>query len=152
MTTTRIWIEPIKRDDGRSHYSGQRGLSMWTRLDGPDVEVLCDGVFSPVVTSCRALMARGITGPFETYKPSIPYACMTGDIEKAAGLTVYEPDDQKDPRPIHFRRWRPFDAQAVRGVASENGPCGGTGLAPAREDDVVDREIAIDTIAQSSAG
>jgi hypothetical protein len=51
-------------------------------------------------------MARGITGAFETHKPGIPYACMTGDVEKVAGLTVYEPDDVRDARPIHFRRWR----------------------------------------------
>jgi hypothetical protein len=49
---TRIWIEPIKRDDGRSYYSGQKGLSVRTRLDGSDGEVLCDGVFNPV---CHAL-------------------------------------------------------------------------------------------------
>jgi hypothetical protein len=38
-------------------------------------------------------MALGITGPFETWKEGIPYACLRGDIEKVAGLTVYEPDD-----------------------------------------------------------
>jgi hypothetical protein len=36
-------------------------------------------------------MARGITGPFETWKEGIPYECLRGDIEKVAGLTVYEP-------------------------------------------------------------
>jgi hypothetical protein len=30
------------------------------------------------------------------------------DIEKAAGLTVYEPDDVRDPLPIQFRRGGSF--------------------------------------------
>ena len=101
-------------------------------------------------SSCRALMDRGITGPFETHRPGIPYACMTGDIEKAAGLTVYEPDDVRDPRPIHFRRWRPFDAQTVKG-ATQNGFCDGTGSAPAREGDTAAREGAADTVTRASA-
>jgi hypothetical protein len=35
---------------------------------------------------------------FETRKPGIDYPCMTGDIEKVAGLTVCEPDDGM----VHF--------------------------------------------------
>jgi hypothetical protein len=68
------------------------------------------------------LMSRGITGPFETRKPGIDYPCMTGDIEKVAGLTVHEPDDGL----VHFARWRPFDRDAVSRSAVP---------APAREDD-----------------
>jgi hypothetical protein len=67
-------------------------------------------------------MARGITGPFETWKEGIPYACLRGDIEKVAGLTVYEPNDGV----VHFARWRPLDQSAVSRSAV---------LAPAREDD-----------------
>jgi hypothetical protein len=51
---------------------------------------------------------------------------MIGHIEKAAGLTVYEPDDVV----VHFTRWRPFDQNAVSHSAV---------LAPAREDDGVGR-------------
>jgi hypothetical protein len=72
----------------------------------PMARCCATGFSIPFVTRCRALMARGITGAFETHKPGIPYACMTGDVEKVAGLTVYEPDDVRDARPIHFRRWR----------------------------------------------
>ena len=35
-------------------------------------------------------MSRGITGPFETWKPSVPYACMRDDVERTAELTVEE--------------------------------------------------------------
>jgi hypothetical protein len=70
-------------------------------------------------------MARGITGPFETRKPGIDYACMTGDIEKTAGLTIREPDSVDDVRPVHFAKWKPFDLDAVSHRAD---------LAPASED------------------
>jgi hypothetical protein len=151
VTARIIWIEPVKRPDGRNWYSEHNGLLLRTRLDGPDGEILCDRVHNPVCESARALMARGITGPFETRKPGIPYACMTGDIEKTGGLTVYEPDDAGDPRPIHFRRWRPFDAQTLKRIASQNGPCGGTVLAPAREDNTAAREEPADTVTYASA-
>jgi hypothetical protein len=78
-----------------------------------------------VCESARALMARGITGPFETRKPGIDYACMTGDIEKTAGLTIREPDSVDDARPVHFTKWKPFDLDAVSHRAD---------LAPASED------------------
>ena len=53
--TTVIWIEP-------------QGTTYRTRIGGPEGDVLCERVTNPVVTSCRALMARGITGPFETWR------------------------------------------------------------------------------------
>jgi hypothetical protein len=113
--TTLIWIEPVLRPDGRPWYvpKGERiaksGLLLRARLGGPDGEILRDRVFNPVCESCRALMARGIVGPFETRKPDIDYPCMIGDIETAAGLTVKEPDDGV----VHFARWRPFDQNAL---------------------------------------
>jgi hypothetical protein len=113
--TTLIWIEPVLRPDGRPWYVAKceriakSGLLLRTRLGGPDGEILCDRVFNPVCESCRALMARGIVGPFETRKPEIDYPCMIGDIETAAGLTVKEPDDGV----VHFARWRPFDQNAL---------------------------------------
>ena len=75
--TTRIWIEPVKRPDGRNWYTERWGLLMRTRLGGPDGEILCDRVHNPICESCRALMARGILGQFETLKPGFPYPCMT---------------------------------------------------------------------------
>jgi hypothetical protein len=89
--TTKIWIEQLHHPDGRPRYTS-RGQLYRTRRDGPDGEVLCEQTVSPVCPSCRALMERGITGPFETWKEGMPYACMRGDVEKVAGLTVKEPD------------------------------------------------------------
>jgi hypothetical protein len=105
--TTRIWIEPVKRPDGRDWYT-DRGFLLRTRLGGPDGEILVDRVHNAICESCRVLMSRGIVGDFETWKVGIPYACMRGDIASTAGLTVQEPDDGV----VHFARWRPFDQNA----------------------------------------
>jgi hypothetical protein len=119
--TTRIWIEPIKRPDGRNWYT-DRGLLMRTRLGGPDGEVLCDRVHNAICEACRVLLSCGIVGLFETWKPGIDHPCISGDITSTAGLTVHEPDDGV----VHFARWRPFGQNAVSRSAVP---------APAREDD-----------------
>jgi hypothetical protein len=50
------------------------------RLGGPDGENLVEE--RTTRSAGRAvLMRRGIVGPFETWKPSIPYPCLRGDIE-----------------------------------------------------------------------
>jgi hypothetical protein len=131
---TQIWIEPVKRADGRKHYTIGRGLLLAARLGNPDGEILIEATHNAVCEACRVLVSRGIVGSFETRKQVIPYPCMKGDIEKTAGLTVYEPDDVKDARPIHFRSWRPFDEAARRGNM-QNALCSGTGFAPARVED-----------------
>jgi hypothetical protein len=88
-------------------------------------------------------MARGITGPFETRKLGIDYACMTGDIEKTAGLTIREPDSVDDARPVHFTKWKPFDLDAVSHRAD---------LAPASEDTDPGMGAAADANAPGTAG
>ena len=108
MMTTQIWIEPLQHPDGRPKYSS-RGQLYRTRLGGPDGEVLCEQTVSPVCPSCRALLARGIIGPFETWKEGLPYACMRGEIEKASGLTVKEPDRGA----IAYARWNAFPSSPV---------------------------------------
>src|SRR5262245_66136597 len=98
---TTIWIEPVPRPDGQPWYTPRKerltaaGLQLRTRLGGPQGDVLVERTTNPVVASCRALMARGITGPFETRKPGFDYPCMRGDIEKAAGLAIREDADPK---------------------------------------------------------
>ena len=110
-----IWIELLRHADGRVRYS-DRGQLYRTRLDEPDGEVLCQQTVSPVCPSCRALLALGITGPFETWREGVPYACMRGDIEKVAGLTVAE-GRITSPR---FMKWQPYpdpqDAFSLRKV------------------------------------
>jgi hypothetical protein len=107
--TTRIWIEPVKRPDGRNWYTDRNGLLLLTRLGGPDGEVICDPVHNALCETSRLLMPRGIVGTFETWREAVPYACMRGDIASTAELTVHEPDDGV----VHFARWRPYDQNAV---------------------------------------
>jgi hypothetical protein len=92
-------------------------------LGRPDGEVLADRVHNALCETCRVLMSRGITGPFETWKEAIPYACVHGDIERTAGLTVEE-GSTKSPR---FKRWQPHPH-------SQNAIPLARGSAPARED------------------
>ena len=77
--------------------------------------------------SCRALMARGITGPFETWKERVSYAGMRGDIETMAGLTLEE-SSTKTPR---FKRWQPRPQDAISPAS---------GSAPAHEGDAGGRK------------
>ena len=58
------------------------------RLGSANGEVLAEGCLTPALDACRALLARGITGRFETWREGVSYACMRGDIEKAAKLNV----------------------------------------------------------------
>jgi hypothetical protein len=51
------------------------GLHRPTVSPVPDGEVLCDRVHNAICETCRVLMSRGITGPFESWRAAIPYAC-----------------------------------------------------------------------------
>ena len=83
-----------KWPDGRDWYT-DRGLLLRARLGDPDGGVLADRVHNAICETCRMLMSRGIVGAFETWKEGVPYACMRGDIETTAGLTVKEPDRER---------------------------------------------------------
>jgi hypothetical protein len=50
--------------------------------------VLCKQTITPTLDSCRALLACGIAGPFETWHEGDSFARLTGDIAKAAKLEV----------------------------------------------------------------
>jgi hypothetical protein len=77
--TTRIYIERLRYDDGRDLYAPNnlklrnQGQLYRTRLGGPDGEVLVERTVNPACPSCRALMVRGITGPFETWREGATY-------------------------------------------------------------------------------
>jgi hypothetical protein len=85
----RIWIERLRHADGRPRYS-KRGQPHRCRLGSADGEVLVEGCLTPALDACRALVVRGITGRFETWREGVSYACLRGDIEMAAMLDVSE--------------------------------------------------------------
>src|SRR5262249_39161760 len=57
---------------------------------GADGLVLCDRAITPTLDSCRALLACGIAGHFETWHEGDSFARLTGNIENAAKLDVKE--------------------------------------------------------------
>ena len=63
-------------------------------------------------------------------------APVSGNIEDAAGLTVYEPDNGV----VHFARWIPFGQNAVSRSAVQP---------PAREEDGAGRVVALEHVVRS---
>lgn len=88
----------------------------------------------PFLDGCRVLKARGLSGLAEMWDAVRPYPRMTGDIAKAAGLTVEEGD-----RPPRFRRRRPHPfpncpqttaGDAKNGKVSPQGSLASSGAEP----------------------
>jgi hypothetical protein len=97
-----------------------------------DGKMLFVVVHNTLGETCRVLMARGITGPFETLKEGVPYVCMRGDIERTAGLTVEE-GSARSPRfksGSHTAQFQDAISQATGSAPAreEDGPVGSSGL------------------------
>jgi hypothetical protein len=60
--------------------------------------------WNPEFEACRALLARGITGKLETWRPGGTYPALILDIQKAAKLTVEESDTVS----VRIVPWKPF--------------------------------------------
>jgi hypothetical protein len=67
-------------------------------------KVLIESTRNPEFDACRALLARGITGRLEVWRPGRVSADMRLDIERGARLTIRETDD----RGLRLVRWEPF--------------------------------------------
>jgi hypothetical protein len=81
-------------------------------------EVLLDGVRVPVFDSCRMLLAMGIKGRLEVWRPGKTYWDIATDIERGAGLTVEESDTVS----VRIVPWMPFAVGAGRRLwASDSG-------------------------------
>ena len=126
----RIWIEPLRHQNGRQNYSS-RGQLYRTKVGDADGPVLCERTITPTLDSCRALLACGVTGQFEAWHEGDSFARLTGDIEKAAMLDVKE-------GPVRFVRYEPVATaepvpQARPGSPSvSDGYAAGLGLADRR--------------------
>src|SRR5262245_13975124 len=109
----KIFIEPTT-------IRGERG--QYYRVHFQDA-VLIDETWNPEFEACRALLARGVTGPAEVWRYGKDHPDMLiRDIAKAAEWTVEE-NEKHGPR---FVRWRPRPEGTSRkgslwsaGVASE---------------------------------
>jgi hypothetical protein len=106
MTTHRIIIEPIALGDrGHRYYVSYAG------------NVLIESCRVPGLDACRALLALGITGKLEMWRPGKAWPDMQLDIERGAQLTVEESDRQA-PR---FVRWRPREDAAANALRGSEG-------------------------------
>jgi len=102
---------------------GERGHRYRATYAG---SILIEGNRVPALDACRALLALGITGKLEVWRPGKVWADMQLEIEGGAKLTVEE-SDRQTPR---FVRWRP------REDASANAPQGSEGSARTRGSEI----------------
>src|SRR5262245_31395445 len=100
---SRITIEPVS--------VGSRGELYRVRFDGA---VLLESSRNPEFDACRALLARGITGKLEVWRPGKQHHDMQLDIECGAELTV----EETDQRGLRLVRYRPFSADAAQDAVS----------------------------------
>jgi hypothetical protein len=95
----RITIEPTNLGEGgqryRVNYAGN---------------VLVDSSRYPEFDACRALLALGLTGKVEVWRPGAAFPAMRIDIERGARLTVSETEDH-GPRMV---RCRPAPTRELR--------------------------------------
>ena len=90
---------------------GERGHRYRVTYEGRTLIASCR---VPGLDACRALLALGITGRLEMWRPGKPWPDMQLDIEGAAKWTVLENEDEV-PRLVP---WRPFPRAARDAVSS----------------------------------
>jgi hypothetical protein len=95
----RVEVEPIS-------IHGERGQHYRVWLEGA---VLIEDTWNPEFETCRAVQARGIRGKLQTWRRGKQHWDMQLDIERGAGLTVEE-NEQQGPKIV---RWRPHPQSAV---------------------------------------
>ena len=108
--TTRITIEAVS--------IGHRGQRY--RVTHAE-RVLIESTREPLFDACRALLAQGVAGRLEMWRPGKAHPDMSADIERGAALTVAE---TAEIGPV-IRPWRSFhretDEPAFPDVPSEAG-------------------------------
>jgi hypothetical protein len=74
---------------------------------------MVEGRRNPIFDACRALLARGITGRLEVWRKGRASADMQLNIEKGAGLAVWESEKHS----LRTVAWRPRFPDAVSSCA-----------------------------------
>ena len=93
--THQVFVRPKTRSAKRQYYE--------VILDGA---VIVSKSADPVHAACRAMMAIGLSGRVEFYRPGDPYpSLIVHDLDKAAMLRVVE---TKRVGPV-IKKWRPFE-------------------------------------------
>lgn len=100
VTTTRVRIR---------HRSCTPTGQRWSVTDDDTGEQLIERARDPEHEVCRLLLARGVTGPLETFTGDRTFPSFRKDIETAAGLTVSD-TRKAGPRVV---KWSPVEFGAV---------------------------------------
>lgn len=100
MTAARLYMEGPLRTTAR-------GFLYAVRLGSAAGRVIVEATSEPFLAGCRWLKASGQTGKAELWDTSRPFPRMTGDIERAARLTVTETETVS----ATLARWKPFPVQ-----------------------------------------
>ena len=147
MSIHRIDIEPTT-------IRGERGQYYRVRYDGG---VLIEETWNPEFEACRALVARGVKGRLEVWRPSAanPGMMIIGlifpDIEKGARWTVVENDKEGpvirrwEPMPEHLQRKGRFEGSFPQGDSASGRNSSGQGNGTPRETAAVAESAAVPT-------
>jgi hypothetical protein len=105
VTAHRVLIEPTHRNASRQFY---RAI-----FNGEEIVAQS---WSPMFAACRALKARGLSGPVEFFRTGVPRSCaIIRDLVEGAEMRIVE-DECRGPV---LRKWKPF---GKAGVASDRSP------------------------------
>jgi hypothetical protein len=101
----------IKITIERTHIRGVRGQHFRVYADGA---VLVEDTWNPEHDACRALVARGITGRFETWWRDSQHGSMRGDIETCAKQTI----EESAKVGLKLRDWHTWDEEDLGDAVS----------------------------------
>ena len=104
----KITIEP-------TNIRGERGQHYRVIYKGA---ILIEDTRNPEYDACRVLLAMGITGKLETWRPDRQAPCLRLDIEKGARVTVEE-GQRGGPR---LRRWEAHPDANLKAISCSLGP------------------------------
>jgi hypothetical protein len=92
-----------------------RGQLYRTKVSDADGPVLCARTITPTLDSCRAMLASGVTGPFEAWHESDSFPRLTGEIANVAKLEVKE-------GPVRFVGYEPSPITRTQPQARPESP------------------------------
>lgn len=93
---TRVYLS-------HGRFENRRGQTYNVHLDGPGEELIVTNAFDPEYAACRVLVARGVTGRLEVWRPGSAFASLIiRDIAKGASLTIRE-DARRGPCVVKYR-------------------------------------------------
>jgi len=108
---TRVYLS-------HGRFEQRRGQTYNVHLGSQDGELIVRNAFDPEFAACRVLLARGLTGKLEVWRPGSAFASLIiRDIAKGAQLTIRE-DAKRGPCTVKHRpRFEPDSVEQATLVA-----------------------------------